>query len=130
LDFVLCVVIEGVLSGPPADSEPPLALRATRRSRPGRTSLVGHPDLTQNVGQNPFGGPGVDNITGSEGDDTLWGNFGSDLISGGQGDDFVDGDNPFPPPPGPLPFPPGGNDDTCAGGQGTDAISNCETTSP
>ena len=55
LDFVLCVLIEGVLSGPPAGSEPPLALRASRRSRPGSTSLVGHPDLTQNIGQNRGG---------------------------------------------------------------------------
>ena len=75
-----------------------------------------------------FGGPGDDTILGDRGADTLWGNYGSDLIRGGAGNDTIDGDNPFPPPPDPLPFPPGGNTDTCFGGDGDDAVTNCEVT--
>src|SRR5215218_1409308 len=52
LGRLVCMLIKGVLSGPATGSEPPLALRASRRFRPGSTSQVGHPDLTQNIGQN------------------------------------------------------------------------------
>jgi putative transposase len=45
-------VVIGVLSGPATGPGPTLAPRGSRRTRPGASSQVDHPDLTQKIGQN------------------------------------------------------------------------------
>lgn len=77
-----------------------------------------------------IGGPDNDVVHGGNGRDLLFGNFGDDYLDGGNGKDFLNGDLPFPAdqspaPPGAYedPYP---NNDTCDGGNATDAATFCE----